>query len=111
MDGGPPRARSGASRGAVSIPAACRLETHRKGRAALRALEHRGSQRMRPEATLLHELISVSAHRFANRVALHDNGTDVGYAVLADTVGRFANALGALRVQRADRVAIYLDKR
>jgi acyl-CoA ligase (AMP-forming) (exosortase A-associated) len=66
---------------------------------------------MRHEATLLHELIELSAQRTPERVALHDGGEAIGYAQLAESVRRFAGGLAALKVARGERVAVYLDKR
>ena len=66
---------------------------------------------MRHEATLLHELPLVSAHRSPAAVALHDDGTAITYAELATQIEGFASGLAALGVSRGERVAIYLDKR
>ncbi len=66
---------------------------------------------MRHEATLLHELVEVSAQRAPEQVALHDGESDVRYGALAEAVARFAGGLAALGIGRGERVAIYLDKR
>ena len=66
---------------------------------------------MRHDATLLHQLPLLSADRAPESTALHDDSGAIGYAELAVNIQRFAAALGALGVQRGERVAIYLDKR
>jgi acyl-CoA ligase (AMP-forming) (exosortase A-associated) len=66
---------------------------------------------MRREASLLHELLLVSAERAPEAVSLHDGSEAISYATLASDIRRFASALSALGVGSGDRVAIYLDKR
>jgi acyl-CoA ligase (AMP-forming) (exosortase A-associated) len=63
------------------------------------------------EATLLHELIFVSAERDPHADALHDGNVAISYGELCQEVRRFAGALSTLNVGRGERVAIYLDKR
>jgi acyl-CoA ligase (AMP-forming) (exosortase A-associated) len=66
---------------------------------------------MRREAALLHELPLAAAERSASSIALHDGGVSTPYAQLAEAITRFASGLGALGLERGDRVAILLDKR
>jgi acyl-CoA ligase (AMP-forming) (exosortase A-associated) len=66
---------------------------------------------MRQEATLLHELVSVAARRNPDSIAIHDSDQHISYGELDAEIRRFGSALGALGVARAQRVAIYLDKR
>ena len=63
------------------------------------------------EAHLLHELISVAAERAADSRALTVAGQHTRYGELALAVQGFAAGLMALRLGRAQRVAICLDKR
>jgi acyl-CoA ligase (AMP-forming) (exosortase A-associated) len=63
------------------------------------------------EATLLHELPWVAAQRTPNAAALRDGTGLLDYAQLRTEIRRFASALGALGIDRGERVAIYLDKR
>ena len=63
------------------------------------------------EATLLPELIAVSAAATPEAVALRDGAATLGYAALHEAVTQFASGLMALGLQRGDRVAIYLEKR
>ncbi len=63
------------------------------------------------EATLLHELISVSAVRWPDSTALVAGAASHDYATLARDVQRFAAGVMGLGVQRAERVALYLEKR
>ena len=63
------------------------------------------------ESTLLHELIALSAERAPARVALRHGGDSLDYERLQAAVDGFAAGLIQLGTQRADRVAIYLDKR
>src|SRR5688500_4364560 len=97
---------------AVAYPpvSACRLDACRAHCRACISRSHE-SPRMRHEATLLHELIELSAQRTPERVALHDDGSAIGYAQLAALVRCFAGGLAALKVASGERVAIYLDKR
>ena len=66
---------------------------------------------MRHEASVLHELPLLAAMRTPDAIALHEDGATMDYAELARQVRGFANALAALGIRRADRVAIFLDKR
>jgi acyl-CoA ligase (AMP-forming) (exosortase A-associated) len=66
---------------------------------------------MRHDATLLHELPLLAAERTPDATALRDATSATSYAQLASQIRAFASGLCALGVQRADRVAIYLDKR
>ena len=63
------------------------------------------------ESTLLHELVSVAAHRDPSASALRHDGTRLDYATLDHAVQGFAGGLMALGTMRADRVGIYLEKR
>jgi acyl-CoA ligase (AMP-forming) (exosortase A-associated) len=63
------------------------------------------------ESTLLHELISVSALRTPQAVALVHDGATLSYEALAQAQAQFASGLMALGCQRGERVAIYLEKR
>jgi len=60
---------------------------------------------------LLHELIEASSHRLSHSAALTFNGEHLDYKTLADKVAAFAGGILALGVRRAERVAIFLDKR
>ena len=66
---------------------------------------------MKPEATLLHELVLVSAERDPSATALRDGEVALSYGELGRDVRRFAGAMSALKVGRGERVAIYLEKR
>ncbi len=60
--------------------------------------------------TLLHELIHDSAQRHPTAPALSHGEVRLDYAALHALVERFACALLQLEVQRAERIAIYLEK-
>ncbi len=60
---------------------------------------------------LLHDLIRISAARDAKAVALETGDMALSYASLAQDTVQFANGLLALGLARAERVAVYLDKR
>ena len=62
-------------------------------------------------AELLHELILASASRSPAAVAVRQNGEELDYAALAQSVERAADGLLALGVQARERVAVWLDKR
>jgi acyl-CoA ligase (AMP-forming) (exosortase A-associated) len=64
-----------------------------------------------PESTLLHELIGVSAQRTPGAVALTQGAASLTYGELHAAVQAFAAGLMQLGLQRAERVAIYLEKR
>ena len=59
----------------------------------------------------LHELIAHAADRDPAAIAMVQGGTELGYGALQQAVSGFANGLLGLGVGRADRVAIYLEKR
>jgi len=63
------------------------------------------------ESTLLHELITTSAQRTPQAVALVHDVARMSYAELAQAQAQFAAGLMALGCQRGERVAIYLEKR
>lgn len=62
-------------------------------------------------AHLLHQLVSVSAGLRPNAPALRHNGHVVDYATLAAHIAAYSHGLSALRLERGERVAVYLDKR
>jgi len=62
-------------------------------------------------ATLLPELIRLSALQRPQAVALSQGDTHWTYAALSDAVSSLAAGLLQLGVERADRVGIYLEKR
>ncbi|MBN8441166.1 MAG: acyl-CoA ligase (AMP-forming), exosortase A system-associated [Thauera sp.] len=64
-----------------------------------------------PAATLLHELVLASASRSDERVALTSGKLELNYAALARQCEQFAAGLIALGLARAERVAVYLEKR
>lgn len=63
------------------------------------------------EATLLGELVSVSAARTPPATALVSGTESLDYATLAQRVSTFAAGVVALGLGRSERVAIYLEKR
>ncbi|KAB2870057.1 MAG: acyl-CoA ligase (AMP-forming), exosortase A system-associated [Burkholderiaceae bacterium] len=63
------------------------------------------------EAHLLHELIGVAADRSPSSPALSAAGATLAYGELQDAIGRCASGLLGLEVGRAERVAVWLDKR
>lgn len=63
------------------------------------------------DATLLHELIALAAHRDPKAVALTYGKHSLGYGELQAAVARFSSGLIGLGLQRGERVAIYLEKR
>jgi acyl-CoA ligase (AMP-forming) (exosortase A-associated) len=63
------------------------------------------------DTILLHELIQDSAARDARSVALTAGAESLSYGELRGSLERFSAGLIALGLQRAARVAIYLDKR
>ncbi len=63
------------------------------------------------ESTLLHELISCTAARTPQAVALTSGGAALTYVQLAAQVRQFAGGLMSLGLARGERVAIYLEKR
>jgi acyl-CoA ligase (AMP-forming) (exosortase A-associated) len=63
------------------------------------------------EATLLHELVALSAHRTPQAVALTHSDAHLSYGELDASVTQFAAGLMGLGLARGERVAIYLEKR
>ena len=63
------------------------------------------------ESTLLHELITLTASRTPQAMALTYGSMHLTYADLSAGVTQFASGLMALGVSRGERVAIYLEKR
>ncbi len=63
------------------------------------------------EATLLHELVSVSAMRTPDRPALKVLKRVISYEQLEQNQQGFASGLVTLGLARGERVAIFLDKR
>jgi len=63
------------------------------------------------QPTLLPELLTLSAQRSPQAVALTDGKSNWTYETLADAVVGMASGLMRLGVGRADRVGIYLEKR
>jgi acyl-CoA ligase (AMP-forming) (exosortase A-associated) len=67
--------------------------------------------RSMPESTLLHELITCSADKNPDAVALTHGSNSLTYGQLQDATLSFANSLMSLALQRGERMAIYLEKR
>jgi len=63
------------------------------------------------ESTLLHELITMAAHRTPQATALTYGAVHLNYADLSAAVKQLASGLMGLGVARGERVAIYLEKR
>lgn len=63
------------------------------------------------QATLLPELVTLTAQRRPGAIALTHGPDHWTYAELADAMTALASGLLALDLQRADRVGIYLEKR
>ncbi|MBK9234587.1 MAG: acyl-CoA ligase (AMP-forming), exosortase A system-associated [Rhodoferax sp.] len=63
------------------------------------------------ESTLLHELVAVSAARAGSAPALSYGRETLSYAELDLRIRSFASGVIDLGLQRAERVAIYLEKR
>lgn len=63
------------------------------------------------EAHLLHELVLLGAERSPDAPALTHGRETLGYGALAATVQAAASGLAGLGVGRAERVAVYLEKR
>ena len=63
------------------------------------------------EAHLLHELVLLGAERSPDAPALTYGRETLGYGALAATVQAAAGGLAGLGVGRAERVAVYLEKR
>jgi len=60
---------------------------------------------------LLHDLLAESSQRFGDHVALTFGAEHMRYGALSSEVAAFAADLAANGLARAERVAIYLDKR
>lgn len=60
---------------------------------------------------LVHELVYLSARRMSQNVALRDGEREFTYAELGEELARVANLLLELGLARAERVAVYLEKR
>jgi len=56
----------------------------------------------------IHELIQIPANAYPNKAALNFHGTEITFRELRLLVMRFANALGALSIQKGERVGIHL---
>jgi len=63
------------------------------------------------DATLLPDLIAITAERSPEALALTYAKTTIRYSELHEAVAGFAGGLLALGLQRGERVAIYLEKR
>jgi acyl-CoA ligase (AMP-forming) (exosortase A-associated) len=63
------------------------------------------------DSTLLADLVRVAADRSPDSIALTHGEQQLAYGVLHDLVQGVSNGLLALGLQRAERVAVYLDKR
>ena len=63
------------------------------------------------DATLLPDLIAITAERSPEALALTYAKTTIRYSELHEAVAGFAGGLMALGLQRGERVAIYLEKR
>ena len=61
--------------------------------------------------TQLHQIVADSARRRASSPALTFKDTTLTYGELWDDVTSFAAGLGAIGLERSERVGIYLDKR
>lgn len=61
-------------------------------------------------ATLLQDILTESAARWPDRVALRDQGRELGYRELDRLSNQLARALGSAGVEPGDRVGIYLNK-
>ena len=63
------------------------------------------------ESTLLHELITLTAQRTPQAIALTSGTSSLTYGDLSAGVSQFAAGLMRLGLERSERVAIYLEKR
>lgn len=63
------------------------------------------------ESTLLHELITLTARRTPQAIALTSGTSSLSYGDLSAGVSQFAAGLMGLGLERSERVAIYLEKR
>src|SRR5262245_51147542 len=66
---------------------------------------------MTQTTVLLPELLEVSAKRLGERTALTYGAASCGYRTLAERVAAFRNCVLALGLGRAERVAVFLEKR
>lgn len=66
---------------------------------------------MTVNATLLHDLIAISARRTPHAIALTCGEESLTYKALDFAITQFASGLIALGVARCERVAVYLEKR
>jgi acyl-CoA ligase (AMP-forming) (exosortase A-associated) len=64
-----------------------------------------------PDTSLINDLIVISAQRAPDTTALTYGKESLSYCCLQDDVSRFASGLVSLKLQRGERVAIYLEKR
>lgn len=64
-----------------------------------------------PDAVLLHDLPALSALRSPEAIALTYGGTHTDYAALQTAIEQFASGLLNVGVDRAARVAVFLEKR
>ena len=62
-------------------------------------------------ACLVHELVASTAAAFGDSAALTYAGHTLDYRSLYGHIQNFAAGLGKLRLQRTERVGIYLEKR
>ena len=63
------------------------------------------------ESTLLHELITLTAQRTPQAIALTSGASSLTYGDLSAGVCQFAAGLMGLGLERSERVVIYLEKR
>jgi acyl-CoA synthetase (AMP-forming)/AMP-acid ligase II len=63
------------------------------------------------ESFLLPDLVTIAAERSPGAQALSYGNCTLDYAELAEAIQRFAGALAGLELERAGRVAIWLEKR
>jgi acyl-CoA ligase (AMP-forming) (exosortase A-associated) len=63
------------------------------------------------DSTLLPDLITLSAERDPQAIALTYGKQSLSYGDLQEAISRFANGLIGLGLQRGERVGIYLEKR
>ena len=77
----------------------------------VRCYETRMPSPVRSTSNLLHHLLSTAAARTSERIALTVGAQHISYASLDTACHAAAAGLIALGLARADRVAIYLDKR
>ena len=56
----------------------------------------------------IHNLVELPANTFPDKTALNFFGTEITFWELRTQILRFANALGALGIQKGDRVGLHL---